>query len=39
VYIDGAGHNTISEFDGYYGAVNRFLIEDPRQRTGNGAGL
>jgi pimeloyl-ACP methyl ester carboxylesterase len=25
VYIDGAGHNTISEFDGYYGAVNRFL--------------
>jgi fermentation-respiration switch protein FrsA (DUF1100 family) len=25
VYIDGAGHNTISEFDAYYGAINRFL--------------
>jgi uncharacterized protein len=25
VYIDGAGHNTISEFEAYYGAVNRFL--------------
>jgi pimeloyl-ACP methyl ester carboxylesterase len=28
VYIDGAGHNTISEFDAYYKAVNRFLIQD-----------
>ena len=26
VYINGAGHNTISEFDEYYAAVNRFLI-------------
>ena len=25
VYIEGAGHNTISEFDAYYGAINRFL--------------
>ncbi len=25
VYIDGAGHNTISEFDAYHGAVNDFL--------------
>jgi pimeloyl-ACP methyl ester carboxylesterase len=25
VYIEGAGHNTISGFDTYYGAVNRFL--------------
>lgn len=25
VYIQGAGHNTISDFQGYYPAVNRFL--------------
>ncbi len=25
VYIEGAGHNTISEFDAYYKAVNLFL--------------
>ncbi len=25
LYIDGAGHNTISQFDAYYGAVNLFL--------------
>ncbi len=39
VYIEGAGHNTISQFDGYYAAVNRFLIEEPRERADNGAGL
>lgn len=25
VYIEGAGHNTISEFESYYGSVNQFL--------------
>ena len=39
VYIDGAGHNTISEFDAYYRALNRFLFEQFREKTGNGAGL
>ena len=29
VYIDGAGHNTISGFDAYYGAVNQFLAGEP----------
>ena len=30
LYIDGAGHNTISQFDAYYGAVNLFLGVTPK---------
>jgi len=29
VYIDGAGHNTISLFDAYYDQVNHFLKKNP----------
>ena len=34
LYIDKAGHNTISEFDAYFGAVNLFLsqVDDPSKR-------
>ncbi|MCP3942643.1 MAG: alpha/beta hydrolase [Desulfobacteraceae bacterium] len=28
VYIDGAGHNTISGFDAYYMALNKFLAKE-----------
>jgi len=31
VYIDGAGHNTISGFDAYYEAVNHFLVSENKR--------